>query len=427
MRAESLLPSGAAVSQVADQELVCHGLFPGEQGRVRIDALARQAPRAFASLQTLESAHPARRQAPCPNHEARGGACGGCALMELDESAQRAEKRTLLSARFGLQVAEIEHVAPELGYRYSSKRVALRVDGQLKLGSYARDSHAPAPMPGCLVDHPRLVAAFAEVEGAARALGVEAYDERANRGDLRAVWGKTNGEQVIVTLVVRTADDLGARALPAQLASAEGVLVSVQDARTNNLRGAPARLAKGQGELSLTLLRQQVEVGALGFLQPNPGAAALAYGALLAPSDEQQPRQLAFDLYAGAGVTTRVLGQQYAEVLACETHPESAAALGSTPESSEQFLARALNGERREVDLVIANPPRKGLGVEVVALLRALGPRELRIMSCGPEGLARDLAALTADGRYQLTELRAFDTLPQTPHVELVARLVRAR
>jgi 23S rRNA (uracil1939-C5)-methyltransferase len=42
-------------------------------------------------------------------------------------------------------------------------------------------------------------------------------------------------------------------------------------------------------------------------------------------------------------------------------------------------------------------------------------------MSCGPEGLARDLATLSK--AYELRSLRAFDTLPQTPHVELVAHL----
>jgi len=44
-------------------------------------------------------------------------------------------------------------------------------------------------------------------------------------------------------------------------------------------------------------------------------------------------------------------------------------------------------------------------------------------MSCGPAALARDIEALTAGGAYVLRSLRAFDTLPQTPHVELVALL----
>jgi tRNA/tmRNA/rRNA uracil-C5-methylase (TrmA/RlmC/RlmD family) len=86
--------------------------------------------------------------------------------------------------------------------------------------------------------------------------------------------------------------------------------------------------------------------------------------------------------------------------------------------------AREQSKELRAPDLVIANPPRKGLGAEVCAALRQLRAAELRIMSCGPQALARDLQALA--GAYQLVELRAFDTLPQTPHVELVASLLPA-
>jgi 23S rRNA (uracil1939-C5)-methyltransferase len=427
VRADSLLPSGAAVSQLAGRELVCHGLFPGELGRVRIDAVARQKPRLYASLEAREESHPGRREAACQNHEARGGACGGCALMELDEAAQREEKRAMLAARFGLIVKCVEGLEPVLGYRYASKRVALSIAGELALGSYARDSHRPARMAGCLVDHARLVSAFEEVERAARELGVLPYDEREHRGDLRAVWAKTNGEQAIVTLVTRTKEGPAATLLPERLTSADGVLVSVHGELSNNLRGEAAVLKRGHSELTLPLLGQPIALGALGFLQPNPAVATLAYRALTAWDAEPEQSRLAFDLYAGAGVTTRALRQRFSDVLACELQSESASALGITPESTESFLARELlSGEGRSIELVIANPPRKGLGAQVVAQLRALSARELRIMSCGPEGLARDLAGLTAEGGYTLKTLRAFDTLPQTPHVELVATLVRA-
>ena len=74
-------------------------------------------------------------------------------------------------------------------------------------------------------------------------------------------------------------------------------------------------------------------------------------------------------------------------------------------------------------DLVVANPPRKGLGADVAELLASHAPPRLAIMSCGPEALARDLAVLEASG-YRRVSLTAYDALPQTPHVELVAKLV---
>jgi tRNA/tmRNA/rRNA uracil-C5-methylase (TrmA/RlmC/RlmD family) len=143
---------------------------------------------------------------------------------------------------------------------------------------------------------------------------------------------------------------------------------------------------------------------------------------LLDLTDYGGARELAFDLYAGVGATTRALRRSFTQVLPCELHPESARALGVAPEDAAAFLARTAR-EGRRAELIVANPPRKGLGPEVCAALAASGAGELRIMSCGPEGLARDLATLS--GCYRLQTLRAFDTLPQTPHVELVARLVR--
>jgi 23S rRNA (uracil1939-C5)-methyltransferase len=412
--------AGDSVSKLADRTVSCPGLFPGERATVRIESVSRQHPRAFASLRALEQPHAERRAAPCPNHVERGGACHGCALMALSEAAQRAAKRDMLAAQFGLAVREVEPAPQLLGYRYSSKRVALNVAGELRLGSFAQGSHAPAPMPGCLVDHPRLAAAFDELEREARRLGIEPYDEARAEGDLRYVWGKTDGDAVILTLVTARAESQARALLPCALRSAQGVLASVQAGQSNALRGGPAELLAGRGEITIALLDQRIEVGALGFLQPNPRMAEAAYRALLAPLRDGRPYALAFDLYAGAGVTTRALRERGAEVLACEAFPESAALLGIEPSTAEAFLAHQLAAGRTP-DLVIANPPRKGLGAAVTDALQRLGAPALRIMSCGPAGLARDLSALAP--AYQLIELRAFDTLPQTPHVELVASL----
>ncbi len=389
---------------------------------MRIEAVSRQHPRAFAVVEELERAHPARRGAPCPNHESRGGRCSGCALMELEASAQREVKRTLLSEQFGLEVREVEASPSEFDYRWSSKRVAFGSAGSCTLGSYARESHLPSSMTGCLVEHPRLREAFDGLERRARAGAIVPFDERTGRGDLRYVWGKTNGEHVILTLITAARESRAAQLLSALEGPVVGVAHSVQGAASNNVRGSQARRCSGMVELHTSLLGQRVALGALGFLQPNPAVAERAYRALTELTNEHGacPRVLAFDLYAGAGITTGALRETFAQVVPCEAYPESAAALGVPAREVADFLEEALTRGTRP-DLVVANPPRKGLGARVCALLSALAAPELRIMSCGPEGLARDLALLAP--RYRLISLRAFDTLPQTPHVELVAHL----
>jgi 23S rRNA (uracil1939-C5)-methyltransferase len=159
-------------------------------------------------------------------------------------------------------------------------------------------------------------------------------------------------------------------------------------------------------------------------LQPNPAVASLAYSELLDPGAVVDS-ELAYDLYAGAGVTTVALRERFAEVRACESFAESAARLDIEAQTAEEFLATALaSGEKPA--FIVANPPRAGMGPEVCASLVECGrrgPLALNIMSCNPKSLSADLERLTVDGGFELVSLRAYDTLPQTPHVELVARL----
>jgi 23S rRNA (uracil1939-C5)-methyltransferase len=395
------------------RELHVPGAFPGEHARVRLLHVSRQHPRAHAELRELLRPHPSRRPAPCPHH-GLAGACNGCPLLPLPVADQRIIKSQLLADNFGLHVDRVVPSTSEFDYRWSSKRVVGGQPGHITLGSYTRGTHQVVAMDTCRVDHPLIVAAAAELRRACDAL------EILPDTDLRYVWFKTDGRDVLLTLVTRDHDSRAARELPEIIKRPAGLAWSVQHSPGNNLRGEPPVVLRGRGDLTLDLAGVTVTVGPLGFLQPNPPTAALAYRDLLHTEDDTPlTGALALDLYAGAGVTTELLRRSFTEVQACESYPESAAALGLAPETAESFLART----HAAPDLVLANPPREGLGPDVCAKLLRLAPPRIHIMSCGPAGLARDLAALAP--RYRLAGLRAYDTLPHTPHIELVAWLVR--
>ena len=229
----SLTLEGEGVARVrdgdAERDVFVRGAFPSEEAEVRVEAVSRQHPRAHARLLRVAHPHVARRTPPCPHHEARPtGRCAGCALMQLDEAAQRDLKRAMLRDRFGLEVDDVIAAPRPLGYRASSKRVVFAGQRGAFLGSYAHRGHAPAAMTGCLVDHPLLVRAFAAVEEGMREAGVTAYDEQSAEGDLRYVWAKTNGREVIVTLVSAQLESRVHALLPRLAEVTAGVLHSVQ-------------------------------------------------------------------------------------------------------------------------------------------------------------------------------------------------------
>jgi 23S rRNA (uracil1939-C5)-methyltransferase len=74
--------------------------------------------------------------------------------------------------------------------------------------------------------------------------------------------------------------------------------------------------------------------------------------------------------------------------------------------------------------VVVVNPPRKGCDPAVLVQLTRLAPRAIAYLSCDPQTLARDLAALAAHG-YTARAVTPFDMLPHTPHVEALAILDR--
>lgn len=118
-------------------------------------------------------------------------------------------------------------------------------------------------------------------------------------------------------------------------------------------------------------------------------------------------------------------------MVAVEASPDSLADLRDNaprevkPVSSttEQFLRQA-PGPRP--DLVVADPPRAGLGEGVVGALAKLGPPRITYVSCDPSTLARDLRTFAGLG-YRIVGAHLVDLFPQTFHIESVFHLAADR
>jgi 23S rRNA (uracil1939-C5)-methyltransferase len=116
-------------------------------------------------------------------------------------------------------------------------------------------------------------------------------------------------------------------------------------------------------------------------------------------------------------------------VVAIEENPAATAAAAAFARSRGLDL-RFETGDAAELlnripaaDLVVLNPPRGGCAPEVLAAVGRLRPRLVAYLSCHPGTLARDLEALDGLG-LRAREVRPYDMLPHTPHVEALALIV---
>jgi 23S rRNA (uracil1939-C5)-methyltransferase len=137
----------------------------------------------------------------------------------------------------------------------------------------------------------------------------------------------------------------------------------------------------------------------------------------------------AIDLYAGVGLFSLPLARRVHSVTAVESGSSAVhdlefnAERASLPVKVERAVVETyLEGLGETPDFVLADPPRAGLGKQVVRQLLRLRPPRMTIVSCDPATLARDLAALVSSG-YRLERLTFIDLFPQTYHIETVASL----
>jgi 23S rRNA (uracil1939-C5)-methyltransferase len=427
--------SGTTLVHVGD-------LLPGERAEVAIDHHSPHKLQAWGRIvKRIGPASPARVAPPCPGF----GRCGGCVWQHLAYPAQLAAKRDRVAAA----LAEVPAVAtgaveiaairpsPELaGYRNKGKYVAGQIGDHLVLGAYAPRSHHVVDTLGCRVVAPIIDEVATWVRGAAERAGLLAYNERTRTGELRYVIVREAAGDVMVVLVVapRTPRQK-LDGIAAALANHPAVqsLVAVENDRRDGAivpSGSSATVLLGHGHLIERLAGVEIEVGAGEFLQVNRAQAAAMY-ARVTELAEARPGTQMIDLFAGLGGIGLHLARAGATVIAVEIDRDAVAQLRRAAQRANLPLT-AIAGDVGEVrgqlgarpDVVVVNPPRKGLSAGARAFLAELAAPAILYVSCGPEALGRDLGALAGQG-YSPDAIEPFDLMPGTAQVETIVRLRR--
>jgi len=381
-------PEGAGESEGGGRVVFVRHALPGERVRA---VVSEDAGGSFCRADTIAVVAPAPQRVPAPCSWARAGGCGGCDLQHVDPAAQRELKATVVAEQLrrlaGIERAVLVEQLPggALGWRH---RVRLAVDDQGRAGLRAHRSHDVLPIADCPLTS---AGALASV-----------LDRRLDAGEYR------DGE-IEVTV------------------DAEGV-VHVGDG------GPIVQRAAGRE----WLLSPGV------FWQVHPALPDIL-AAVVGEWADAPAGGTAWDLYGGVGLFATVLAGQVGRdgvVTVVESSrravSDGRAALADLAQVGwrvgrvEQVLgvdARAAGGPGGGLagrpDVVVADPPRRGLGRTVVDALCERAPDRVVHVACDPAALARDVALFAARG-YRLDGLRAFDAFPMTHHVECVALLTRA-
>ncbi len=383
----------------------------------------------------LLSGGPGRRAAlaPCP-HRPPCTACPryGDAGIAPAAAAALAE----LARTHGL--AEVPLVSgPAAAFR-SRARLAIRGRiGSPKIGLFEEGTHRVVHVPHCRVHHPLINRVAQTVRVALIDAQVPLYSESSHRGLARylqvVVERRSQSAQVVLVANSATAEPLAqVLALIRERLGNEmqSLWLNSQCERGNSILGPTFERIAGAESVVECFGGATVHYPPGAFGQSNLEIA----GQIIAELRRQVPRDArVVEFYAGVGAIGLSLLEQVQELRLNEVSPQSLQGLEmgiAGLEARTRAKVSVLPGPActaidavAGADVVIVDPPRKGLDELLAQHLAAHPPPRLLYVSCDLGSLLRDVARLLACGRLRLAALTAFDLMPYTDHVETLACL----
>jgi 23S rRNA (uracil1939-C5)-methyltransferase len=365
--------------------------------------------------------------------------CPGCPRF-AEPGIDPLARETLRDLARRYEVSEPAVVAgPAFGFRH---RARLAIRGRLgspKLGLFELGTHRVVHIPSCLVQHPLINRVAGVVRRALVEARVPSYSDQAHLGLARYLQVVVErGSQTAQAVVVANAGASAPLAACLELireelgASLHSLWFNAHSDRSNNVLGPAFERWCGPESVVERFGGAAVYYPPGAFGQSNLEVAQLIVDHLR----EQIPEgSCVAEFYAGVGAIglsvidrARELRLNESSAHALQGLEQGLAALD--PAQRAKIVLRpgpagAMQEAAAGADVVIVDPPRKGLEPALAQGLAERSPERLLYVSCARDSLEEDIVRLTSRRTLRLVGLTVFDMFPYTAHVETVARFER--
>jgi 23S rRNA (uracil747-C5)-methyltransferase len=371
----------------------------------------------------------------CAYYEA--GRCRSCTLLERPYEAQLAAKEAL--CRGLIEAPGLRWLPPvrsaEEGFRNKAKMVVGGTTAQPTLGILDPGGRG-VDLRDCPLYPPAVRPVFEALAAFVTQAHLVPYDVANRSGEVKYVLVTASPDgDVMVRFVLRSQESVARirKHLPSLREAVPGlavVSVNLQPEHKAVLEGEREIVLTDRAALTMRLDGLALHLRPRSFFQTNTEVAKALYAQVRAWVEECGPRTI-WDLYCGVGGFALHVAAPGRVVVGVEASGEavasaraSATEAGLTGVRFEAGDATAFaRGGEAAPDLLIVNPPRRGIGAELCAWVEASPVRHVVYSSCNAESLARDLARMPS---LRPRRARVLDMFPHTWHYEVVTLLERA-
>ena len=371
--------------------------------------------------------------------------CGGCNLRHINYAKTLELKKNTVQNLVNKTLKEKVEVKDTIGmenpFNYRNKAqypVGLDKQGNPVIGVFANRTHEVIEIKECMIQNKESEKIAKYICEFAKENNISVYDEEKQKGLLRhiviKVGVKTN--EIMCVLVLNGREINNEQKLVNELVekfpNIKTIVKNINMQNTNVILGKENINIYGDGYIYDKLGDYTFKISPLSFYQINPIQTEKLYNLALEKA-ELTGKEILFDLYCGIGTIGIFMANKAKEVYGIEIVEQ---AIEDAKENckinninnakyyagdTEELLTDLIEKQNIIPDVVVVDPPRKGLDKTTIENIKNINAKKVIYISCNPATLVRDVSYL--EDKYEVKEIQPVDMFPFTSHVENIAVL----
>lgn len=429
--------SGEGIAKINNFTIFIPQAIKGE--KVKIVVVKVLSSFGYGKILEILKCSPNRVESDCATYKR----CGGCSLRHIKyEETLRIKQNTvqsLINKTLKNKIKAEETLGMENPYFYRNKAqypVGIGKDGKPVMGVFANRTHEIVPIEKCMIQNQQNEKVAKFILDYITKNNISIYNENTRKGLVRHIVTKIGVKtgQIMCIIVINGYEIPNeaslTKAILAKFPEVKSIVKNINIQNTNVILGKQNVNLYGNGYIEDKLGGYTFRISPLSFYQVNPVQAERLYQIGMEAANITKD-DIVFDLYCGIGTISLFMSKYAQKVYGIEIVKEAVEAAKTNAKINNVENAEFLCGDVENVlqdllyskkvmpDIIMVDPPRKGLDKNTIQNILKVRPKKLVYISCNPATLVRDLSAL--EEVYEVKKIKPVDMFPFTSHVECVA------
>lgn len=438
---EDLTHQGYGVAKINGLSVFVENTLPQERVQIRIERIEKR----FAFGKLLEIFSPSKDRVEVK--DILQTRLGTMPLQHIAYPSQLQYKKKIVMdalARHikleGILIHDTIGMDDPFHYRNKAQIPVREINGQLETGFFKRGTHDLVPVENYQIQDKKIDEAILVIRDLLRHYQIKAYDEDNHRGLIRhIIVRKGHHTQEMMLIFVTNNQEFPfieniIQDILTKLPNIVSIIQNINSAKTNVIMGKKQRILFGEDAYYDRLDDLVFAISAKSFYQVNSIQTEKLYAKALELAKISHD-DVVIDAYCGIGTISLFAAKRAKHVYGVEVVPDAiemakcnqkmnqienaSFEVGKAEDIMKKWVKQGL-----EVDVLMVDPPRKGLEASFIESSIETNPKRIVYVSCNPQTLGRDLALYQKHG-YIVQEVQPVDMFPHTTHVETVVLMSR--